>query len=162
DGHDVDLHPALACLEQGLQQKIVRHKIRCADDNAFGGGGNRQQIQRAHGVGAAASPTVEGLGGHGSRRLYVGEEGFALDHFVIGLDPVIGETALKLRDDRTPDFKVTVTPMGRILCVAKPFVTDAYASGEANLSIHNQDFPVRAIVHAVKVVPVQGTKEFNN
>src|SRR5690606_11617081 len=82
----------------------------------------------------------------------------ALWHFLIGLNPVVDETALHLRYYWPAKFKVAFAPMVGVLSIAKPFVANTDTPGKAYLAIDDQQFAMAAIVHTIEVVPVQWPK----
>ena len=71
---------------------------------------------------------------------------FIVQHFALGLDPIVQEHRLHLRNDGPLDAKVRVAPLRGILRVAAPLVGDADPAGKANAAVYNQHFAVGAII----------------
>ena len=80
---------------------------------------------------------------------------FALQDLAGGLDPVVHERRLHLRNRGPFDAVVRVAPVLRRFGVAIPVVGDTDAAGEADLAVHDQELAVRAVVHAREVVPAK-------
>jgi len=88
----------------------------------------------------------------------IGEVRLPVQHVTRRLQPVVVEDGLHLCDDRAFRLEVGVAPMIGILGVARPFVADAHAAGEADGPVDHQQLAMRAIVQLVERIPARRVK----
>src|SRR4030095_1166705 len=77
----------------------------------------------------------------------------ALQHSARGLNPVVQEGRLHLRNGETPELVMRIAPVLGGGGVAAPVVGNAGATGEADAAVYDQQLAVRAIVDAAQAVP---------
>ena len=77
----------------------------------------------------------------------------------MGLEPVVHERGLELRDHGSFDSKVGVAPVLRVLGVAQPLVGHTHPAGEPDAPVHDQQLPVGAMIEVVELVKVERTVE---
>ena len=132
-GHDdAHAHAALERAPQRAPGQLVRHEVGRRQVDGLLGRGDRQQVHELHAVAAAAGRAGEHLRQRLARGSQRREISVALQHLAGGLDPVVHEGRLHLRDRRAFEPIVRIAPVLGGLGVAVPVVGDADAAGEAD------------------------------
>jgi hypothetical protein len=72
--------------------------------------------------------------------------GVAVEHFGPDLEPVVEEGRLHLRDGGTLQAEVAVTPVLRILRVARPVVRDADSAREGHPPVHDEQLAMGPVI----------------
>ena len=117
--------------------------------------GDGQQVHEAHAFAAALGRAAEDLAALVARGRQRREIVGAVQHRAGGLDPVVHEHRLHLRDHRSFGAEVRVAPVRGVLRVSGPFVGDADAAGEADATVDDQQLAVRAVVEPSQLVPAR-------
>src|SRR4030095_3364486 len=85
----------------------------------------------------------------------------AADRHARRLEPVFGERALELLDDRPLDADVGVAPVSALLAVTAPFAADAGASGHAHHAVDDENPAMVAVVEPIDRDGVKGPDDLD-
>src|SRR5207237_991920 len=84
-----------------------------------------------------------------------------LQSLSVGVKPIRGEGTLKFGDHGALDAKMQVAPFIRRGRIALPLIGDADSPDEADLAIHDENFPMRAIIVALGIEPPDSMERFD-
>jgi hypothetical protein len=67
-------------------------------------------------------------------------------HFGFCFNPIVHQGGLHFGDrgPLQPEMRISLWRLG----ITDPFVGDSYGAGKTDLAVHNQQLPVRAMIHA--------------
>ncbi len=148
---DLHAHAAAQRFDQRAPAEVVRNEIGVGDADDLARGRDRNEQHQARAVGSFAGGAFERLAKMLSRRLDFRKVIVAVEQLRAGLEPIVHERLLQLRDGGAFHSIMRVAPQTARAAVAPPIVRDADSANESELPVDDQDFAVRPKVDSRKV-----------
>jgi hypothetical protein len=141
---DFHFHSSPERIEQGLHAESVRNEVSVRDPNVATSGSDRDQQHQPSAVRAFAGRTLEDLAHVVTGRFQFWKILVTVEQLRARLEPVIDERLLHLRDGRTFQTIMRITPATRGAPVALPVVRDPRPAEVTSPSINDEQLAMCA------------------
>src|SRR4030095_5498405 len=150
---DFDFHSTPKRIDQSLHAESVRNEVSVCDPNLAARGTDRDQQHQAGAVRAFAGGAFEDLTHVVTRSLQFWKILVTMEQLRAGLKPVIHEGLLHLRDGRTLQTIMRITPEAIGAPVTLPVVRDPRPAKVTSSTINNEKLAMRTEINRHVVEP---------